>query len=308
MSSSFVSYRSLSIVFPGGSAVANGDKCIEVRRWIPDVRHDEDVLIVENRVFLDQDGEVDKRGVARALVKIQEVRPFRPSDVADAKAKRFDEGYYAWELTDVRPVRYASHVLAERGIYDLKLEPTKLAVYQPYAEVDGLRLCLPHIGFKNAFIEACISENEDTFEIRSQIELVKRDFQAFVDRRLNYANGEKIVPGLVPWTEYWLMFGDECVGMISFRHHLNSGLERLGGHIGYSVRPEFRRRGFGTRALAMTLLRARVFGLNEVLLTCDDNNIGSYKIIEANGGELIDKIKNESRPVLTRRYRIRLPT
>lgn len=306
MASSLFSHRSLSVVFPAGSAIANGDKSIEVRRWIPDVRHDEDVLIVENRVFLNQDGEIDKRGVARALVKVREIRPFRPSDVICARAKRYEDGDYAWQLTDVRPVRYPGHVVAARGIYDLNLDPKKLIVHQPYDDASGLRLCLPYVGFKDAFIDACISENEDTFEVRSQIELVKRDFSAFVDRRLNYANGEKIIPGLVPWTEYWLMFEDECVGMISFRHHLNSALERLGGHIGYSIRPEFRRRGFGTRALALTLQRARVFGLTEVLVTCDDNNVGSYKIIEANGGELIDKIKNESRPVLTRRYKIRL--
>ena len=56
------------------------------------------------------------------------------------------------------------------------------------------------------------------------------------------------------------------------------------GHIGYMIRPSGRRKGYGTRILALTLERAREVGLSRVLVTCSPNNIGSARIIENNGG------------------------
>ncbi|HWO44907.1 MAG TPA: GNAT family N-acetyltransferase [Methylomirabilota bacterium] len=58
-----------------------------------------------------------------------------------------------------------------------------------------------------------------------------------------------------------------------------------GGHIGYDVRPSERRRGYGTRLLQMTLPEARRIGLTRVLITADDSNVASWRIIERNGGQ-----------------------
>jgi predicted acetyltransferase len=76
----------------------------------------------------------------------------------------------------------------------------------------------------------------------------------------------------------------EIVGRVSIRHELNDYLRRLGGHIGYGVLPEFRRRGFATEILRQSLEITSSMGLDRVLLTCDDNNAGSAKTIESQGG------------------------
>ncbi|MFJ4905083.1 GNAT family N-acetyltransferase [Streptomyces sp. NPDC093249] len=69
---------------------------------------------------------------------------------------------------------------------------------------------------------------------------------------------------------------------------LDGFLLEASGHIGYSVRPSARRRGVATRALAALLPRARALGLDRTLLTCEEDNTGSARTIERNGGVLED--------------------
>ncbi len=65
-------------------------------------------------------------------------------------------------------------------------------------------------------------------------------------------------------------------------------MREIGGHIGHDIRPSARRRGHATAMLAAALPVARSLGINPALLTCDENNIASRRVIEANGGVLED--------------------
>jgi len=92
---------------------------------------------------------------------------------------------------------------------------------------------------------------------------------------------------------YWLVENNIFIGQSSFRPQLNEFLKKWGGNIGYGVRPLYKRQGMGKKLLNLTLEYVKLAGLSKVLITCDDDNIGSIKIIEASGGVLEKTVKYE---------------
>jgi predicted acetyltransferase len=107
----------------------------------------------------------------------------------------------------------------------------------------------------------------------------------------------------VPSTFLFAFNGERIVGRVAIRHRLNDFLQRVGGHIGYVVVPEFRRQGYATAILRLALQFAHDrLGLDHVLVTCDDDNIGSSKTIENNGGVLETVISGPDLDKPKRRY------
>lgn len=110
---------------------------------------------------------------------------------------------------------------------------------------------------------------------------------------------------LVAATNFWIVVDGEYTGRMSVRHELNDWLRMYGGHIGYEVKVSARKKGIATKALALAIEYCRdVLGLSKLLLTCDDENVASVKTIENNGGELVEKKRDESNNRLSRYYRI----
>ena len=76
------------------------------------------------------------------------------------------------------------------------------------------------------------------------------------------------------------------IGMVDIRHRINKFLALFGGHIGYSVRPSERKKGYGTKILEMALKYAKTINIQRVMLACYKENEGSRKIIVKCGGKL----------------------
>ncbi len=128
-------------------------------------------------------------------------------------------------------------------------------------------------------------------------------FARFVADRVDLNRRQR--PGFVPCTFLWMVEDGTYLGSLAIRHDLNDFLRREGGHIGYCVRPSARRRGHASEALRQSLAVCRTLGLDRVLVTCNDDNIGSATVIETNGGVLEDTVTaGDGR--LVRRYWIRL--
>jgi predicted acetyltransferase len=123
-----------------------------------------------------------------------------------------------------------------------------------------------------------------------QLTALRHDPQAFL-RELTRRDGTRTLPDgrlvqVLPGPVLWIWDGDFC-GSINLRYQPGSHElpDYVSGHIGYAIVPWRRRLGYATRALALMLAHARAVGLERVLITCDEDNVGSRKVILGNGGQ-----------------------
>lgn len=112
------------------------------------------------------------------------------------------------------------------------------------------------------------------------------DPEAYIKACADYEDPKKVPPHLVPATQFLFIRkrDNRLVGTLQVRHRFNDYLEKYGGHIGYSIRPSERRKGYAREMLKAALPFCREIGLDKVLITCIDGNIGSEKTILAGGG------------------------
>ena len=126
---------------------------------------------------------------------------------------------------------------------------------------------------------------------------------------LNKLKDPKTVPqGRVPLTQYMFVREEDqkIVGMINIRHSLNAYLERCGGHIGISIVPSERHKGYATQMLKMALSKCREFGINKVLYAFNSGNEGSKRIVLKCGGTYESDVYDSVDRVYVERYWINL--
>ena len=102
---------------------------------------------------------------------------------------------------------------------------------------------------------------------------------------------EDTVPkGLVPSSTYLGVREKDnyIVGMIDIRHYLNEYLTQAGGHIGYGVRKTERNKGYAKQMLKLALEKCKELKIKKVLITCDEDNIASEKVILSANAKLED--------------------
>ncbi len=122
---------------------------------------------------------------------------------------------------------------------------------------------------------------------------------------VNNSSEETVAEGWVPSTTLLgVDENDRIVGMIDIRHRLNDYLAQFGGHIGYSVRKDERRKGCATQMLKQALEVAKQLGIDKVLLTCEKENDASAATIRKAGGVLENEVYDDG--VLTQRYWINI--
>ncbi len=127
--------------------------------------------------------------------------------------------------------------------------------------------------------------------------LANKDFDRYVEILPSFPKGELLPKDHVPCS-FLFAFNedDQLVGRTSIRHKLTDFLLEAGGHIGYAVLPNERRKGYASAIFKASLeyVRVNLPQIEKVLVTCDEGNIGSEKTISHNGGVLENIVPTES--------------
>lgn len=164
----------------------------------------------------------------------------------------------------------------------------------------------PSERYQVSFLKALQEFQAEGRDLEIPLEEVAANFGNFVQRLREQADPAKLKTGWVPHWYFWLIDDDEYIGRLILRCELNEHLLQIGGHMGYQIRPSCRRQGYGRLILKYGLERAKTFGLAKVLLTCDEDNLSSRRIIESHAGMLENIIEVEQWPAKVCRYWIQL--
>lgn len=164
----------------------------------------------------------------------------------------------------------------------------------------------PTTRYKESFLAGLSEFQAEGRLLQYDVQRVAADFEYFVARELARKEPSGNGHGRVPQADFWLIDKDEYIGLLSVRLEMNDFLLRIGGNIGYQIRPSRRRRGYGKEILRQGLEKARELGIARALVTCDENNPGSKKVIEYNGGKFENAVIVEGSPVKKLRYWIDL--
>ncbi len=163
----------------------------------------------------------------------------------------------------------------------------------------------PALAHKAALLDA-VREFHAAGEYGISAEELGAQYEALVERLDHSLDPSTLMPGELPYEDFWMMEGEQWIGKLTLRTTLDERHLHAGGHIGYEIRPSRRRSGFGTTLLRLGLEKARQRGLFRVLLTCDETNLASQKVIENNGGQLENLVEVEGQTARKMRYWIEL--
>lgn len=155
--------------------------------------------------------------------------------------------------------------------------------------------------------DAEFAEMLDEFRAAGELHVYKghhavawRGYAQFYDLLARMKTGGDPEPHLVPMDSYFIEEDGRILGELYIRHRLSPHLRKIGGHIGYKVRPSARNRGVATEALRLGLRILRALNIPKALVTCAGDNRASARVIEKCGGHRIADAQTKSG--IERRY------
>lgn len=155
--------------------------------------------------------------------------------------------------------------------------------------MEKFKLIRPSLEYKKQAIEYIQEQNEYNSPINGVGGLNRylEDYEGWLEK-LEEDRNRQITEERVPAETFFLIRENDnkIIGMINIRFALNKELRKVGGHIGYSIRPTERRKGYNKINLYLGLLECQKHGLKRVMLSCNKENLGSAKTIQSFDAEL----------------------
>ena len=163
-------------------------------------------------------------------------------------------------------------------------------------------LVLPNSKYRKSYLKALAEFHKEGLNLDIDYQKTVKNFNGLITHYENFAKGINLAPGYVPTRQFWLVEGKNYIGRIDIRRQLNVFLQRIGGNISYQIRPTKRKMGYGKKQMRLALVKAKEMGLQQLLITCKADNMGSQKIITHWGGEFLDAVVRPDTIVKENRY------
>ena len=127
--------------------------------------------------------------------------------------------------------------------------------------------------------EFAVANDEYPFEgLGNFKKIYEKSYEEFYDELEVNKHIDQINPEWANQTSYVLIDQNGHIyGAINLRHELKGKLREIGGHVGYAIRPSERRKGYATLQLKLLLEKMEKLGIDNALITCRENNVGSMK-------------------------------
>ncbi len=164
------------------------------------------------------------------------------------------------------------------------------------------RPCAELFGAFERYRDSFLASDEDMWHGLSAA--ARTNLPSYLDWIERSAENRNLPARVVPMDTFWVFAETQMAGELTIRHYLRGSLLTYGGHVGYSVQPKFRKQGVATAMLRFALNHLRSLGEAEALVTCDENNAASARVIEKCGGMRIVDSRTKGR--INRRYLIPL--
>lgn len=158
-----------------------------------------------------------------------------------------------------------------------------------------MELIKPREEFFDEYYEACKESHENNvtewmpFELDNFNQWKKHILKAYY----NYETGTDLPEGMPRTYTYWCVDNGKFIGEVQLRPFLNEEEAKKWGHIAYAIRYSRWKQGRGTELLRQILLKVQEFNIIDVYIVCRENNIGSIKVIEKNGGRFTNTVIDE---------------
>ena len=167
-----------------------------------------------------------------------------------------------------------------------------------------MNLVVPSLELESAFLVFFEDFSTNDMDNIESYLLGRDNFSSYIQSLTDESKGINLPEGYVPCSHFWLIDENQSIlGAVRIRHNINNEFLTLeAGHIGYDIAPSFRRNGYGKTILKLALTKAKALGLHKILLTADEDNIASRKIIESNSGKLENIVMGKVFPNLLARY------
>lgn len=158
----------------------------------------------------------------------------------------------------------------------------------------SVKLIEPNILYKDSFLDFVSDVKNTGYESYEHYTKAETDFEEFIEDEKNASKGINVPEGWVPCSSYWLVdASDEVIGVIRIRHRVDNEFLQIIGHVGYEIKSTCRKQGYGSKLLKLGLVEAKKIGLQKVLITCEEDNIGSKRIIEKFNGMYKKRLVDE---------------